>query len=67
VPIVTDSAKRGEMTVFEITDKSYAEHDQQGKQTEEDVQAVEPSKREKCGGEKIQADGHAGLKQAPVF
>src|SRR4029450_1247892 len=67
VPIVTDSAKGGETTVFEITDKSYTEHDQQGKQTEADVQSVEPSKREKCGGKKIQADGHTALKQAPVF
>src|SRR5262249_34847254 len=67
VPVVTDSTESGETTVFEITDKSYAKHDQQGKQTEEDVQSVEPSKREKRGGEKIQADGHAGLKQAPVF
>src|SRR4030095_15386750 len=67
VPVVTDSTKRGEMTVFEVTDKTYAEHDQQGKQTEEDVQSVESSKREKCGGKKIQADGHATLKQGPVF
>src|SRR5262249_7453360 len=67
VPVVTDSAKRGEMTVFEVIDKGYAEHDQQGKQTEEDVQSVKPSKREKCGGEKIQPDSHTSLKQAPVF
>src|SRR4029453_10852522 len=67
VPVVTDCAKRGETTVSEITDKSYTEHDQQGKQTEADAQSVEPSKREKCGGKKIQADGHTALKQAPVF
>ena len=67
VPVVTDCAKRGETTVFEITDKSYTEHDQQGKQTEADVQSVEPSKREKCRREKIQADGHAALKEMPVF
>jgi hypothetical protein len=37
VPVVTDSAERGETTVFEITDKSYAEHHQQGQQTEADM------------------------------
>src|SRR4030095_13765278 len=67
VPVVTDCAKRGETTAFEVTDKSYTEHDQQGKQTEADVQSMKPGKREKCGGKKIQADGHTALKQAPVF
>ena len=55
MPVVTDCAKRGETTVFEITDKSYTEHDQQGEQTKADMQSVEPSKREKCRREKIQA------------
>src|SRR6266487_1428650 len=66
VPVVTYCAKRGETTVFEITDKSYTEHDQQGKQTEADVQSVEPSKREKCGGKKIQADGHTALRSRVI-
>src|SRR6516225_5535544 len=67
MPVQPNRAKRRQVSVFVSASESDPEYYQQREQTEAHVQAVKAGEREKCRGEKIQADGHTALIQTPVL